>query len=116
METWEAAYIAGIIDGEGSKTLTRMHANEYRRPCITIASNDIELLKYVQNLTGGSIYQKKDVFRVLEEINVFLRIERKRKRAEWILNHYNHVTPRNGKYSDEALKKKLLFEERFFKF
>lgn len=28
---------------------------------------------------------------------------------------YNHVTPRNGKYSDEALKNKLLFEENFFK-
>ncbi|MFJ7728371.1 hypothetical protein ACIQXV_19755 [Neobacillus sp. NPDC097160] len=44
MESWEAAYVAGIIDGEGSITLTRMHENEHRRPCITIASTDKELL------------------------------------------------------------------------
>ena len=44
MLKWEASYIAGIIDGEGSITLTRMHNNEHRRPCITIASTDKELL------------------------------------------------------------------------
>ncbi|MGG1676399.1 hypothetical protein ACIFOT_11705 [Neobacillus sp. NRS-1170] len=32
MECWEAAYIAGIIDGEGSISLTKMHENEHRRP------------------------------------------------------------------------------------
>lgn len=31
MKDWEAAYIAGIIDGEGTITLTRMHRNEHRR-------------------------------------------------------------------------------------
>ncbi|MGG3467989.1 LAGLIDADG family homing endonuclease [Neobacillus pocheonensis] len=46
-ECWEAAYIAGIIDGEGSISLTRMHENEHRRPCITIASTDKELLLYI---------------------------------------------------------------------
>jgi hypothetical protein len=29
MENWEASYIAGIIDGEGSITLTRMHEKEH---------------------------------------------------------------------------------------
>lgn len=29
MEDWETAYIAGIIDGEGSITLTRMHESEH---------------------------------------------------------------------------------------
>jgi hypothetical protein len=31
MENVEAAYLAGIIDGEGSITLTRMHSKEFRR-------------------------------------------------------------------------------------
>nr|WP_309100184.1 LAGLIDADG family homing endonuclease [Fredinandcohnia onubensis] len=52
MEKWEASYIAGIIDGEGSISLTRMHEKEHRRPCISIASTDIELLIYIQKLTG----------------------------------------------------------------
>lgn len=30
MVGWEAAYVAGIIDGEGSISLTRMHENEHR--------------------------------------------------------------------------------------
>jgi len=47
MESWEASYIAGIIDGEGTITLTKLHEKEHRRPCITIASTDKELLEYV---------------------------------------------------------------------
>jgi hypothetical protein len=42
---WEVAYLAGMIDGEGSITLTRMHDKEHRRPCITVASTDYELLE-----------------------------------------------------------------------
>ncbi|MCM3238244.1 LAGLIDADG family homing endonuclease [Heyndrickxia oleronia] len=135
MEKWEAAYVAGIIDGEGSITLTRMHEKEYRRPCITIASTDKELLIYIQSLTRGIIINKKnynpnkykssytlyikkklDVFHTLQSITPFLRINQKRERDKWILNNYDTVTPRNGKYSQELLKEKLMFEEKFFKF
>ncbi|MGY0693597.1 LAGLIDADG family homing endonuclease [Virgibacillus sp. FSP13] len=133
MEIWEAAYIAGIIDGEGSITLTRMHSKEHRRPCISISSNDKEMLIYIQNLAGGSIYNKKnynpnkhknsytlyikkknEVFHILKEIHQFLRIDQKKKRAEWILTHYDSVTPRNGKYNKQMISEKLLFERNFF--
>ncbi|MEH7237194.1 LAGLIDADG family homing endonuclease [Bacillus sp. JJ1562] len=60
MEKWEASYIAGIIDGEGSISLTRMHEKEHRRPCISIASTDMELLIYIQKLTGGVITSKRN--------------------------------------------------------
>lgn len=134
MESWQSAYVAGIIDGEGSITLTRMQKNEFRRPCIVISSTDYELLLYIQTLTGGlvtnkknydperhkdsytlTIKKKKDVFLTLENVSPFLRVKQKRRRAEWILNHYNQVTPRNGKYSPDMLKRKLLFEKTFFK-
>lgn len=134
LETWEAAYVAGIIDGEGSITLTRMHESENRRPCITIASTDIELLLYIQHLIGGTITNKKNyylarhkdsftlnvknkdsVLSILKQISHFLRVEKKRKRALWILENYENVTPRNGKYSKPLLEKKILFEELFFK-
>jgi len=133
METWEASYVAGIIDGEGSITLTKMHRNEFRRPCISIASTDKELLIYVQSLTGGVINnkknykpenhkdsftlyikQKKDVFNTLFQISPFLRINQKRNRALCILEQYDNVTPRNGKYSPELLKQKAAFEDSFF--
>ena len=42
----EKAYIAEIIDGEGSIMLTRFHKNEYHSPCVSIASTDLELLEW----------------------------------------------------------------------
>ncbi|MFD1358820.1 LAGLIDADG family homing endonuclease [Fictibacillus halophilus] len=133
MENVEAAYLAGIIDGEGSITLTRMHSKEFRRPCISIASTDLELLSYINSIVISRINYKKNyypdnhknsytltikkketVMFVLSKILPYLRIERKIKRTQWILDHYNIVTPRNGKYTPEMLKVKLQFEEVFF--
>ncbi|CAN7211773.1 LAGLIDADG family homing endonuclease [Rossellomorea sp. LjRoot5] len=134
MEDWEAAYLAGIIDGEGSITLTRMHDKEHRRPCITIASTDYELLEYLQILTNGQITKKKNyhpdrhlnsytlsikaknqVLNILKLVFPFLRVHKKKKRASWILDHYDRVTVRNGKYNPDNLKQKVTFEEEFFK-
>lgn len=42
------------------------------------------------------------------------RIHKKRNRALWILNNYNKVTPRNGKYNKIMLKEKQYFESEFF--
>ncbi len=38
----EKAYIAGIIDGEGSIILQRFHTNQYPAPCVSIASATTE--------------------------------------------------------------------------
>jgi hypothetical protein len=133
MENWEASYVAGIVDGEGSINLSRMHGKEFRRPCISIASTDKELLIYLQSLTGGLINNKKnynpdkhkdsytltikkkeDVFKTLKYITPFLRVDKKIKRALWILEHYDLVTPRNGKYSQKLLIEKNAFEKFFF--
>jgi hypothetical protein len=133
VEIWEASYIAGIIDGEGSISLTRIHASEHRRPCISIASTDKELLVYIQSLAGGVITNKKNykpdihkdsytltikkkesVLLLLKQISSFLRVDKKRKRAQWILLNYDKVTPRNGKYNTELLEKKIAFEDTFF--
>ena len=129
----EAAYLAGIIDGEGTITLTKMHSTENRRPIISIASTDKELLKYIQQLIGGyistkknynpikhkdsyvlSIKNKNDIIKILKDIAPFLRIEEKKKRANLIIDKYDQVTPRNGKYSSELLLLKQQFEKDFF--
>ncbi len=36
----EAAYIAGLIDGDGTVTLTRKHRNENRQLAVTISNTD----------------------------------------------------------------------------
>ncbi|MBZ2174153.1 hypothetical protein K8M07_02715 [Schnuerera sp. xch1] len=124
----EKAYIAGILDGEGSIMLTKFHKNQYPSPCISISSTDIELLTWIKNTTKmGKIIHKKnynkekhldcyaykviynDALTLLEEIQPYLIIKRKKLRTEHILDNYKNVTPRNGKYSNEMKKKKEQF-------
>lgn len=128
----EMAYIAGIIDGEGSIMLTRFHKNQFHAPCITIASTSLELLEWVKAKSGlGSIKSKKnynpinhkdsytytvrydEAILLLKEIEPYLVIEQKKLRAQMILNEYKNLTPRNGRYSEELLKKKEEFYTKF---
>lgn len=48
MTNEQKAYIAGIIDGEGSIMLFRFHNNQFPSPCISISSTTIELLKWIK--------------------------------------------------------------------
>lgn len=133
MKDTDAAYIAGIIDGEGTITLTRMHTKENRRPVISIASTDLELLDHIKGVTGGTITKKRNyspmhhknsftitlkskecVINTLKQVLPYLRVPLKIRRAKFILDNYNNVTPRNGKYNSETLKLKKQFEDDFF--
>lgn len=132
MKDTEKAYIAGIIDGEGSIMLQRIHSNEHPSPCVSIASTTYELLEWIKNIIGkGMIIKKKnynpekhklcysyvlrrdDAINLLKEIYPFLIIETKRKRAQLIITKYKALTPRNGKYSEDLLKLKQRFYEEF---
>ena len=48
-----AGYIAGLIDGEGTITLTRVHRNENRRLVVSISNNDLSLLRFVLEVVGA---------------------------------------------------------------
>lgn len=128
----EKAYIAGIIDGEGSIMLQRFHTNQYPAPCVSIASTTIELLTWLKGTIGyGVIIKKKNynpekhklsysfvikqnnAIKLLEDIYPYLIIESKRKRAEMIITQYKDLTPRNGRYTEEQLAKKEMFYEEF---
>lgn len=55
-----AAYIAGIVDGEGTITLTRKHRNEHRQLALTISSTERCLLEFVKTTLGvGKITNKR---------------------------------------------------------
>lgn len=88
----EKSYIAGIIDGEGSIMLQKFHNNQFPAPYVSIASTTLELLK--------SVYP-------------YLVIYSKKKRANLIITRYKDVTPRNGRYSEDLLKKKNDFYKEF---
>ncbi|MBL4932747.1 LAGLIDADG family homing endonuclease [Clostridium paridis] len=128
----EKAYIAGIIDGEGSIMLIKFHNNQLPSPCVSIASTSLELLEWIKQVTSiGVIKGKKnynetkhknsfsyivkynDAINLLESISPYLIINSKKFRADMIINEYKSLTPRNGRYSEELLERKLDFYQRF---
>jgi hypothetical protein len=128
-----AAYVAGIIDGEGTTTLTRTHSGENRRPVLSISSTEYDLLRYVRTTVGaGRISGKvcsrphhspsfayvitgRQALTVLSQVVPFLRTY-KLERARLLLSEYIAVTPRNGRYTPEQRARRTEFERRFFRF
>ena len=126
----EIAYLAGIIDGEGSILLSKYHKSEYPCPCISISSTDIELLEWVKDKIGsGRINKKKNyninrhktsytyviyydvAIKVMGLIEPYLVIKKKKARALHIICKYKKVTLRNGRYNEEQ----KLTKEQFYK-
>ncbi len=125
----DAAYIAGIIDGEGTITLTQEHSNEQRRLVVSISSTERRLLEYIQRITSiGTISNKRtyknnhtpsycykvtnrQALSLIEQIYVYLR-GYKAKRAQLVLDKYLALTPRNGRYTAELLAQRQAFEEK----
>lgn len=134
MTETEKAYIAGIIDGEGSIMLQRVHKNDFPSPCVSIASTTLELLEWIKEVFGaGTIIHKKNynpevhkecysyvvkfdnAIDMLKQIYPYLLIKVKKERARLIIMDYKNVTPRNGRYSEEMLRIKEEFYDRFMK-
>jgi hypothetical protein len=125
-----AAYIAGLVDGEGTVTLTRLHVSENRRIVVSIANTEYQLLRFVIDQVGaGKITRKKatsdrhtpsfcyaitsrQALALLFQIAPFLR-SYKRQRAELALQRYVQLTPRNGKYTLDQLADRQEFERNF---
>jgi hypothetical protein len=118
----EKAYLAGIVDGEGTVTLSRQHKNETPIPSVSVANNNLELLKRIKRLLGGTIVFKKKrkkhhsdsyvwtirfdkALQFLKEIRKYLIV--KKPQADLIILKYKSVTHRAGKYTPGMLKKKM---------
>jgi hypothetical protein len=131
LSTAEAAYIAGLVDGEGTVTLTRKHCSENRQLALTISSTELVLLNHVRHCTGvGKITNKapskehhlksftyavynRQALQVLQQISPYM-LSYKSSRANLALREYTRVTPRNGKYNSEQREARLAFESEFF--
>lgn len=127
-----AAYLAGIIDGEGSVVLTRRHKGGNRRAGITITNTEYKMIKWILNKTGVGFVIKKKTYKqhhltsyayqiysqqaldILKQVLPYLQTYKK-DRARLILKNYKKLTPRNGKYSKTLLIQRDEFIEKFFK-
>ena len=128
LDPCHAAYLAGLVDADGTVTLTRKHKNENRHAALSISNTDRNLLDFVVETVGAgkitskrttqenhspsfvfSIYNRQ-ALQVLEWIHPYLKTY-KAKRAKLILRDYLSLTPRNGKYSQEMRLARDVFEE-----
>ena len=125
-----AAYLAGLIDGEGTITLSRRHANERRQLVVSVVSTEREILEWVLAQVGaGKMTRKRTVsdrhapsftysianrqaLALLGDVEPFLQ-SYKRRRARLALDNYIAVTPRNGKYSAALDASRARFEHEF---
>lgn len=126
----DAAYIAGLIDGEGSISLTRRHRGENRQLVASISNTDSSLLSYVRRTVGaGRITRKRisksnhtpsgtytidnhQALNLLQQITPYPRTY-KAKRAKLVLDHYRRLTPRNGKYTAAQKEARTAFVTKF---
>jgi hypothetical protein len=126
----DAAYAAGILDGEGSISLTRIQKNRWPSPVVSVSSTDYELLEWLRERWGGCIVHKRTyaehhtpsytwsltdrrALGFLKIIRPFLVIRRKIARCDLLLGEYLSCTPRNGRYTPDLMAKKRLLIERF---
>lgn len=123
MNLQEKAYIAGIIDGEGTVTLSRAHANEMPAPKVSVANNSIKLLNWIKDRAGSGVIIKRSkrepqhgvqyvldisdnaALRLLAEVKEYLIV--KKQHAELLVSCYKATTPRNGKYTEKLFAQKM---------
>jgi len=129
LDQTDAAYIAGLIDGEGTVTLSRRHRSENRQLVVSISNTDRPLLEYVLDtvgagkITGKRTYQShhtasytytisnRQALALLNQIFRYLKTY-KSKRSDLILRDYIRLTPRNGHYSAEIKRARTDFEHK----
>ncbi len=124
----DAAYLAGLVDGEGTITLSRKHKNENRQLALSISNTERQLLEFTLRAVGAgkitrkrtaashhtasftySIYNRQ-ALALIRQLTPYLR-SYKVKRAELILQNYLALTPRNGKYSGTLKQRRREFEQ-----
>ena len=136
MENTTLAYAAGLMDGEGTITMTKRgksRPNEKRQPAVSITSTSPELLSWMVENFGGNVRKHKTystrhrrhgswrlngskAIAFLAAIETYLRETEKTRRARLLVNRYALVTPRNGKYTPEMEEKLKGLETEFFSF
>ncbi|OGZ08312.1 MAG: hypothetical protein A3D65_01100 [Candidatus Lloydbacteria bacterium RIFCSPHIGHO2_02_FULL_50_13] len=126
-----AAYLAGLIDGEGTITLTNKQKGAERQLVVSISNTEYDLLESVFKMTGvWKITSKRSTNQAHRTGHTFVLSNRqalellsrmlpylhsyKKQRAKLVIKNYIRLTPRNGKYTPALLAKREKFVKKFF--
>lgn len=131
MSSVDAANLAGLIDGEGTISLARIHQGQNRQLVVTISSTELALLEWTKKATGvGKITTKRtssphhspgftycvanrQALAILKQVHQYLR-SYKALRSRLVIENFLKLTPRNGKYTAVLLAARRAFEQLFF--
>jgi hypothetical protein len=123
----EAAYLAGLIDGEGTVTLSRKHADDMRQLVVSICNTELPILQFALVSVGaGKVTSKRaakanhspsyayaiwnrQALALLAQVEPYMH-SYKRDRARLVLRDYVRLTPRNGKYTEVLRVERRVFE------
>jgi hypothetical protein len=128
----DLAYLAGLLDGEGTITLaTSSNPRAFRAPMVSISSTDQELVEAALAIAGAGWVQTKKraaqahwkqgyeyrvknaaAIELLARLRPYLRCPAKVRRADMLIHEYGGLTKRNGRYSPGEREAKLAFEAR----
>lgn len=120
------AYLAGIIDGEGTITLTKQSTGaSFRSIELTVSNTHKGLIDWLRAEFGGRVRirrGRKSHYKPLYEwrissdraLSLLKRVRRhlriKRPRADLICDRWAKVTRRAGRYSETERTAKVVFE------
>jgi hypothetical protein len=125
------AYLAGLIDGEGSIMMCRLGGKTRKRrsPVISIGNTDILMISWLVENFGGMFLTRpktgnhnamyewrvkgKTAVSLCRQCLPYLRTKRKQERARLISEEYHLVTLQNGRPTEAEDRARQDFEERF---
>mgnify|MGYP001553995839 CR=1 FL=1 len=125
-------YVAGIIDGEGTITMSYSHrTSKWRTPVVSVSSTTIEILDALVDFCGGHICKHKvykkhhtpcfswrlrgqKAITLCAQLKTLLLVPEKRRRATLVAENYSACTLRSGQYTRAQARKKAQLEHTFF--
>lgn len=125
------AYMAGLIDGEGTVSLRRNGDGKARFPVVHFNSTTVEMVSWAAENFGGRQYAyparkvgHKPYFHwlssrghsltVLSAILPYMLEPKKRARAELILSDYRPSLPGTNQHDVDEADRRKQFEDKFF--
>jgi hypothetical protein len=124
----DLAYLAGVIDGEGTVTLTKNNKRDpFRRISVSVSNTDLDLIEWLHAEFGGKVrirarqkahykvayewrIESDQALNLLKRVTKYLRVRSRKQRAEFICANWAKVTKRNGHYSENEKVDKWAFE------
>lgn len=125
------AYMAGLIDGEGTIALVKKGRTN-RQPSLSVSSTTYELVNFCKENFEGCICTHKKyktihktayswrignerAISLLRQTLPYMKEPEKIRKTKLLLESYQLFTKRNGWYTEEEMQQREAFEKEFFK-